>query len=115
MSNNYQNLQVYKRSLTVAVQIMAIIDDVRPYRLAEQIVSSSISIPSNIAEGAERGSDKEFVKFLGYSSGSTAELIAQLTIIQLADKKIDLDLPAILKELNEINSMLRGLIQKHGA
>lgn len=86
MSHNYQNLQVYQRSMVIAVKIMSVIDDVRPYRLAEQIISSSISISSNIAEGSERGSDKEFVKFLGYSSGSAAELSTQLTIIHLSKK-----------------------------
>lgn len=109
-THNYENLEVYKRSLKVAVQVMSVIDEVRPFRLAEQIVSSSISIPSNIAEGAERGSDKEFLKFLGYSSGSTAELATQLRIIQESGKQIELDLPALISELREINAMLRRLI-----
>jgi four helix bundle protein len=72
MRNNFENLVVYKGSLEVAVKIMKVIDNVRPYRLAEQIVSSSISVPSNIAEGSERGTDKDFIKFLEYSSGSAA-------------------------------------------
>jgi four helix bundle protein len=112
MKHNFENLEVYKRSLAVSVKIMKVIDDVRPFRLAEQIVSSSISIPSNIAEGAERPSDKDFVKFLGYSSGSAAELITQLQIIHLSGKIIDLDLPVLILELKEINAMLRKLIQK---
>lgn len=113
MSHNNQNLQVYQRSLAIAVKIMTVIDDVRPFRLAEQIISSSISIPSNIAEGSERSSDKEFVKLLGYSSGSAAELSTQLTIIHLSNKNINLNLPDLIKELNEINAMLRTLIKKH--
>jgi four helix bundle protein len=113
MSHNYQNLQVYQRSLAIAVKIMSVIDEVRPYRLAEQIVSSAISISSNIAEGSERGSEKEFVKFLGYSSGSAAELSTQLRIIHLSDKNIKLDLPELIQELGEINAMLRTLIKKH--
>jgi four helix bundle protein len=94
---------------------MSIIDEVRPYRLAEQIVSSSISIPSNIAEGSERGSKKEFIRFLQFSSGSAAELITQLTIIELSGKKINLDLPVLINELKEINAMLRALINKQKA
>lgn len=94
---------------------MAVIDDVRPYRLAEQIVSSSISISSNIAEGSERDSEKEFIRFLRYASGSAAELITQLTIIELSGKKINLDLPALITELKEINAMLRALINKYKA
>jgi four helix bundle protein len=97
MAHNYDKLQVYHRSVDIAVKIMKIIDDVRPFRLAEQIVSSSISIPSNIAEGSERGSDKEFARFLEYSSGSAAELVTQLTILQKANKPIALDLPEMIK------------------
>ncbi len=110
MRNNYENLAIYTRSIEVSVQIMKVIDDVRPFRLAEQIISSSISIPSNIAEGSERGSNKDFIRFLEYSSGSASELITQLTIISKAEKEIQLDLPFLIEELKQINSMIRGLI-----
>ena len=110
MRNNYENLAVYTRSLEVSVKIMRVIDDIRPYRLAEQMISSSISIPSNIAEGSERGSAKDFIRFLEYASGSASELITQLTIMEQAQKKVDLDLPALINELKEINNMIRGLI-----
>ena len=58
MRHNYENLVVYQRSVEIAVKIMSVIDDVRPFRLAEQIAASAISIPSNIAEGSERTSPK---------------------------------------------------------
>ena len=103
-------MAVYTRSLEVSVKIMRVIDDIRPYRLAEQIISSSISIPSNIAEGSERASAKDFIRFLEYSSGSASELITQLTIMEQAQKKVELDLPALTTELKEINNMIRGLI-----
>ena len=54
--------------------------------LADQIIKSFISIPSNIAEGCERGSDADFARFLYISRGSCAELITQLTIIELSGK-----------------------------
>lgn len=72
MRHNYENLNVYKRSVDVAIKIMSVIDDVRPYRLAEQISASAISISSNIAEGCERSSKKEFIRFLEFSCGSTS-------------------------------------------
>lgn len=108
--HNYEQLDVYNRSLAVAVQIIENIDQVRPYRLAEQISSSSVSIPSNIAEGAERGSNKEFHRFLEFSSGSASELVTQLTILKLSNRLPAVDLDAIIKETKEINSMIRGLM-----
>jgi four helix bundle protein len=110
MRHNYENLEIYKRSLGVAVKIMSIIDEVRPFRLAEQISSASISIPSNIAEGSERGSNKEFLRFLQYSSGSASELLTQLTVVDLSGKQIGLDLSTLISEVKEINSMIRGLM-----
>ncbi len=110
MRNNYENLEVYKRSFFVSVQILKVIDDIRPYRLAEQLIAAAISIPSNIAEGSERNSEKEFLVFLGYSSGSTAELITQLKIIKEAERQVKLDLDFLISELIEINAMLRSLI-----
>jgi four helix bundle protein len=110
LRNNYENLEVYKRSFFVSVQILKVIDDIRPYRLAEQLIAAAISIPSNIAEGSERNSEKEFLVFLGYSSGSTAELITQLKIIKEAERQVKLDLDFLISELIEINAMLRSLI-----
>ena len=110
MRHNYENLVVYQRSVDVAVKIMSIIDDVRPYKLAEQIAASAISIPSNIAEGCERSSKKEFKRFLEFSSGSTSELITQITVMQRSSKHYNLDIPELIKELKEINSMIRGLM-----
>lgn len=108
--HNYEQLEIYKRSLTVAVQIMENIDLVRPFRLAEQISSSSVSIASNIAEGAERGTNKEFHRFLEFSSGSASELATQLTILKLANRLPTVDLDSIITETKEINSMIRGFM-----
>lgn len=55
--HNYENLEIYKRSLQVSVEIMEFIDIVRPYRIAEKIAASSITVPSNIAEVDERGTN----------------------------------------------------------
>ena len=48
------------------------------YGLTNQIRRASVSIPSNIAEGSARNSDKEFIQFLSYSKGSCGELRSQL-------------------------------------
>lgn len=108
--HNYENLEIYKRSLQVSVEVMEFIDTVRPYRIAEQIAASSISVPSNIAEGAERGTNREFKRFLEFSSGSAGELITQLTVLKLANRLPQIDLEKLITETKEINNMIRGFM-----
>jgi four helix bundle protein len=47
---------------------------IEKYRLTDQLLRASISIPNNIAEECERGSDKDFIKFLNISNGSASEV-----------------------------------------
>jgi four helix bundle protein len=61
--HNYEQLDMYNRSLAIAVEVMEFIDTVRPCRIAEQISASYVSVPSNIAESSERGSDKNSEEF----------------------------------------------------
>lgn len=58
----------------LAIRIVKHFANFKPIRLGEQICSSAFSIPSNISEGAERGSEKSFNQFLEYASGSAANL-----------------------------------------
>ena len=50
------------------------------FGLTQQIKPAAVSVPSNIAEGAARSSNKEFVRFLYFSNGSIAELLTQLEL-----------------------------------
>lgn len=110
--HNYENLEIYKRSLAIAVDVKSFVDVIRPYRLAEHISGSSVSIPSNISEGSERGTNKEFRRFLEYSSGSCSELTTQLNILKLANKLPEIDLNRLIKETKEINAMIRGFMNR---
>jgi four helix bundle protein len=53
---------------------------VRDFGLRDQVRRAAVSIPSNIAEGFERGGDKEFRQFLAHAKGSTGELKTHLYI-----------------------------------
>ena len=81
------------------------------YWLSSQMRRAAVSIPSNIAEGAARKSNKEFIQFLHIALGSTVEIETQL-IISKNLKFIDEELFVILdKERNEIGRMLYRLIR----
>jgi len=80
--------------------------DNEKYGLTLQIRRSAVSIPSNIAEGCSRSSNKELVRFLEISLGSAFELETQLLITvetgMLSSQKVE----SIIVELNEIQRMI---------
>ena len=74
------------------------------------MTKAAISIPSNIAEGAERNSKKEFVQFLHIAKGSAAELRTQIYIAEKTSILSAKTTRPLIKETKEISSMLQGLI-----
>jgi len=82
------------------------------YALASQMSRSAVSIPSNIAEGSSRTSEKDFSRFLEYSLGSSYELETQL-IIAFRRNYIKKDNQnQILNELTSLQKRISGLIKK---
>ncbi|NLT72163.1 MAG: four helix bundle protein [Verrucomicrobiaceae bacterium] len=110
----FEDLEVWKRGCRLAVEVCVEFDECKNFTLKDQAQRSAISIPSNIAEGSERGSDADFVRFLRYSKGSCAELRTQLYIARKASKRLNrpnLDIPdELITETREISAMLRGLV-----
>lgn len=88
-----------------------VLKDCRDYGLKDQMTSAAVSVPSNIAEGAERDSKAEFVRFLHIAKGCAAELrtqvyiASQIGVIEIQTQK------ELVDELKEISSMLHGLIK----
>lgn len=82
------------------------------FGLTNQIRRAVISVPSNIAEGFNRGSDKEFIYFLRVAKGSTAEVETQLIISKKLNCINDDDVTPALDLYNEIVRMLGTLIIK---
>ncbi len=109
---NFDNLIVWKRSTELAINIIKSLGNSKRFGIVDQISRAAISIPSNIAEGYERESNKELIRFLYIAKGSCGELRTQLIIakeIGIIDEKI---LEDFIKEASEISYMLNSLINK---
>jgi four helix bundle protein len=108
---SFEELQVWKRSCQLAIEIYKVLKECRDYGLRDQMTRAAVSIPSNIAEGCERESVKEFIHFLHIAKGSAAELRTQLNIAkEIGIVPGDISKTFIV-ELKEISSMLQGLVK----
>ncbi|MDX5419872.1 MAG: four helix bundle protein, partial [Hymenobacteraceae bacterium] len=82
------------------------------YGLTSQINRSAVSVPSNIAEGAGRGSDREFNQFLNIALGSAFELETQLLLAQAFGFIGEDKLNELLGQLRKIQRMIDGFKKK---
>lgn len=111
---NFRELEVWKRARALAADAYKVsegLPESERFGLKSQIQRSAVSIAANIAEGANRGSEREFTQFLQIALGSSAELE---TLILIAGDVSNWDATradALLFELQEIQRMIRGLIR----
>jgi four helix bundle protein len=107
----FEELDVWKRAKQLCVDIYLALKDLKDYGFKDQITRSGLSIPSNIAEGFERYSQKECVLFLSYAKGSCGELRTQVHVgIEIGYINKDYG-TKWLKETEELSLMLGGLIK----
>jgi four helix bundle protein len=84
-SSNYQDLKVWQKAIDLTSEIYRLVKLLpieEQYALSDQMRRAVVSVPSNIAEGRGRGTNKEFVRYLLMSRGSLWELSTQLVICE---------------------------------
>ncbi len=112
--HNLKELKIWAKAIDLSTEVYRLTANFpkeEKYGLTSQIRRSAVSVPSNIAEGAGRNSDKEFIYFLGVSNGSSFELQTQLLIAQnleLVDSQVD----QLLDQINQIQKMNFALQNK---
>jgi four helix bundle protein len=105
-----EDLDVWKRASRLCVDIYKTFAACKDYGFKDQITRAALSIPSNVAEGAERGSDREFARFLRIAKGSAGELRTQLYIAYELGYLSKSDQEKLVNEAVQISRMLHGLI-----
>lgn len=83
----------------------------RDWALRDQIRKASVSIPSNIAEGFERGGNKEFIRFLSIAKGSAGEVLTQLHIAFDLGHLTENEFERLQDQTVRIGRMLGGFVQ----
>jgi four helix bundle protein len=74
----FEDLEVWKRAARLSADLYKQLKDLKDYGFKDQITRSGLSVRSNTAEGFERESNKDCVKFLLYAKGSCGELRCQI-------------------------------------
>ena len=114
MSGTYRDLEVWQAATELAVQVYrltALFPREERYGLTSQLRRAAVSVPSNIAEGKGRASDKELIQFLCHSRGSLFEIETQLAIGKQLGYCTAEDLNTLRRETSRVGQMLNGLIR----
>jgi four helix bundle protein len=112
---SFEKLEVWKRACRLAVDVCRMLAKSKQYVLKDQMQRAAISIPSNIAEGSERDSKQDFVRFLRIAKGSAAELRTQCYIALKLELLAKDDADNFVQETKEISAMLQGLVRSLSA
>ncbi|MAZ29632.1 MAG: four helix bundle protein [Cytophagaceae bacterium] len=109
-----ENLKIWKKAIGLTKEVYTICKDLpsdEKFGLISQVKRSAVSIPSNIAEGAGRNSNKEFLHFLAIANGSSYELQTQLILLVELDLLKKQNIKEIIEKTIEIQKMNYALQQ----
>ncbi len=105
----FEDLLVWQKAIDLTVDLYAAMDLVNDFGFKNQIQRASISISNNLAEGFERGSDRDFKRFLFNAQGSCSEVKSMLYVgVRLNYLKKDSYI-LLNQRVTEIGKMLFGL------
>ena len=110
---NYKQLKVWQKGKSIAVntyKAASKLEGQDAYIFTAQITRAALSIPSNIAEGSSRRSEKDYTRFLEIALGSSFELETQLEILAELAIVDSITVNELIEMLNEEQRMLYGLM-----
>ena len=108
---NFEKLEVWKRSARLSAELYKATAELRDYGFRDQLTRSGLSVPSNIAEGMTRTTNKEKSRFLDIARSSLAEARTQIYIGIDIGHLPQVEGRAWIEETQQISMMLTGLIK----
>ncbi len=112
--HNFKELKVWQHSMDLAVEIYTLMQKMPKdelYGLTSQIKRCTVSIPSNLAEGAGRHSTADFARFVDISNGSANELETQLILANRLQFLSQNDLQGVYPAIESIQKMNYNLLK----
>lgn len=111
---NFRQLDAWKSAQQLAVATYRLTSELpgfERYTLGDQMRRAAVSVVSNIAEGAGRGTNREFVRFLRIARGSLQELLTQIAIAGEMDLVARAALETLEEQGEQTGRLLFGLIR----
>ena len=112
--NSFEEINSWQKARLFNKRIYEVTDGVifkKDYDLVRQIRRASISISSNIAEGYERNTDKEFVYFLYVAKASAGEVRSQLYLALDLNYITEIEFNELFEKVSDISKLISGFIK----
>ena len=110
--HNFREIKIWQEALVIVKEVYAFTSNLpkeEKYGITSQINRSAVSIPSNIAEGSGRTSNKEFIRFLEIAISSSYELETQLI---LAQDLFNLSTNDLIEKLHSLQNRIGGFTRQ---
>ncbi len=110
--HNFREIKIWQEALVIVKEVYAFTSNLpkeERYGITSQINRSAVSIPSNIAEGSGRTSNKEFIRFLEIAISSSYELETQLI---LAQDLFNLSTNELIENLHALQNRIGGFTRQ---
>lgn len=111
---DFRKLDVWKSAIDLVEDVYVILEqlpETEKFGLRSQISRGVVSIPSNIAEGCAKDSQKDFVRFLKISLGSAFEIVTQFVICMRLSYISDEDGVLIIKKVHTLQKRINSLVK----
>ena len=112
---DHKDLVVWQKSMDLLVEVYRLAKKLpkeETYALSDQMRRAAVSIPSNIAEGRGRSSERDYSRFLFIARGSQAELETQLLACVRLDYFSESEIEPALNLCSEVGRMLNAMLRK---
>lgn len=106
--HRFEELKIWQKAMDITENCYRATENFpkeEKYGMTSQLRRSAVSIPSNIAEGAGRNTNGEFIQFLGIANGSSFELLTQLYLSKRLDLITEDKVRPIINEILEVTKM----------
>ncbi|MBU4446400.1 MAG: four helix bundle protein [Candidatus Marinimicrobia bacterium] len=107
----FEDIEVWKEGMNLTVELYKLLSGCRDFGFRDQLQRAAVSIPSNIAEGYERNTNKEYIQFLYIAKGSCGELRTQLYLAEKLGYITSENANQMINKTRKISSMIYNLIK----